>query len=67
MYGHTAQTHTSDNGSTASCLILDQNYSGNMMSVDYWQAKVVSILPVIILDSAQINSICDPLPSTPAK
>lgn len=31
------------------------------MSIDYLQAKVVTILPIIILDSVQINStVCDP-------
>lgn len=31
------------------------------MSIDYWQAKDVSVLPTITLDSVKINStVCDP-------
>lgn len=54
----------SDNCSTAGCLIPNQNCSLNMMNVSYWQAKAVSVLPAIFLDSAHFNSLCDPLPST---
>lgn len=35
------------------------------MSIDYWQAEVASILPLIILASAQINSILYAIPSHP--